>query len=96
MGAEIANLLPTAGPGVLIIVIGILLRLWVRAERHAEREREHAERERQRAERIQGLLDGERAKKVELLDDERKRRWQAEDAAAKVRRRKAGDLDAKD
>lgn len=85
---DLANLLPTAGPStIFIFVIAVLLRLWVRAERHADRER-------QRAERIQGLLDAERAKKVELLDGERQRRWAAEDVAAKARRRKAGDVDA--
>lgn len=87
---DLTTLLPTAGPSaVFIIVISVLLRLWIRAERYADRQRE-------RAERIQALLDAERAKKVEQIDDERQRRWAAEDAAAKARRRKAGDVDAAD
>ncbi|MEV6908029.1 hypothetical protein [Amycolatopsis sp. NPDC051071] len=72
MGAlDIGQLLQSAGPfAPLLVVIIVLVWLWLRAER--------------RAERI--------AKK---LDEEREKRWRAEDSAARARR-KVGDVDAKD
>ncbi|MGW4129504.1 hypothetical protein [Amycolatopsis japonica] len=71
MGAlDIGQLLQSAGPfAPLLVVIIVVVWLWLRAER--------------RAERI-----------ARQLDEERKKRWRAEDTAARARR-KAGDVDEK-
>lgn len=64
---DIGQLLQSAGPfAPLLVVIIVLVWLWLRAERRAER-------------------------LAKLLDDERAKRWKAEDAAARAKR-KAGDL----
>ena len=72
MGAlDIGQLLQSAGPfAPLLVVIIVVVWLWLRAERRAER-------------------------LATQLDAERKKRWRAEDASARARR-KAGDVDAPD
>lgn len=81
MGAlDIGQLLQSAGPSAaLLVVVIVLVWLWLRAER--------------RAERLAKRLDEEDQQHTAELDAERAKRWKAEDAAAKARR-KAGDLDA--
>jgi hypothetical protein len=75
-GFDIGALLPSAGPAaILLVIIGVLLKVYISAERRVGVERDRVE-----------VL-------TEQLDVERKKRWRAEDAAAKARR-KAGDLDA--
>ena len=91
MGAEIANLLPSAGPAtVLLVVLIAVVRLWVRAERRNEElATELDEVRKKRA----ADVEAERQKRLAETDAEIERRRKAEDAAAKARR-KAGDLDA--
>lgn len=86
---DIGQLLQSAGPSsALFVVIIVLVWLWLRAERRTDRANT-------RTDRVQKQLDEEREQTAAKVDDERKRRWRAEDTAARVRR-KAGDLDAED
>ncbi|WP_145926614.1 hypothetical protein [Amycolatopsis orientalis] len=80
MGAlDIGQLLQSAGPSAALLVVIIVVGwFWLRAER--------------RATRLQDQLDEERAEYAGLVDAERKRRWKAEDTAARARR-KVGDVD---
>jgi outer membrane murein-binding lipoprotein Lpp len=88
---SLPSVLPAAGgASILLVIIGVLARFWLTAEsRHAaeikrikdSRDAEHAELRK----RVDEL--------TEQYDAERKRRWAAEDAAAKARRR-IGEFDA--
>ncbi|MCU1687788.1 MAG: hypothetical protein JWQ81_8527 [Amycolatopsis sp.] len=84
---DLIQLLPTAGPyaGFLLLII-VLMVLWLRAEKRAGRSEA-------RAEKLTEALDTTRRKFIGEADGEREKRWRAEDAAAKARRRKGGDLD---
>lgn len=77
---DIGNLLPSAGPAaIFLVIIGVLLKLWLSAEK-----------------RYTGELTDLRARVEALskqVDDERKLRRDAEDAAAAARR-KGGGVDA--